>query len=177
MCRGCRQVGSRAHVDCGDMTTAKLTSLHITVPELSGMLPGVETAVSTAFWVPLAEFVLHRSETFEVVCQREDTNAIRLLMPVAETIERRREDGALMFWGAVTPAVTRAVAGGHGSGHESLWWWQIALTSNGNQVFVLQDYGEHMDLFGLTGDEAATVLDLLPFSARAARTSEAAGTR
>ena len=90
------------------MTTAKLTSLRITVPELRGMLPGVETAVSTAFWVPLAEFVLHRSETFEVVCQREDTDAIRLLMPVAETIERRHEDGALMFWGAVTPAVTES---------------------------------------------------------------------
>jgi hypothetical protein len=99
-------------------------------------------------------------------------------MPVAETIERRREDGALMFWGAVTPAITKAVAGGHGSGHESLWWWQIALTSNGNEVFVLQDYGEHMALFGLTGDEAAVVLDLLPFSAHVARTAEAAaGTR
>ena len=73
----------------GDMTTDKLTSLHITIPDLRGMLPGVETAVSTAFWVPLAEFVLRRSGTFEVVCQREDTDAIKLLMPVAETIERQ----------------------------------------------------------------------------------------
>lgn len=161
--------------DHRDMTTDKMTSLRITIPGLRGMLPGIETAVSTAFWVPLAESVLHRSEAFEVVCQREDTDAIKLMMPVAETIERRREDGALMFWGAVTPAVTRAVAGGHGSGHESLWWWQIALTSNGSQVFFLQDYGEHMDLFGLTGDEAAAILGLLPFSARVARTSEIAG--
>jgi hypothetical protein len=98
-------------------------------------------------------------------------------MPVAETIERRREDGALMFWGAVTPEVTRAVVGGHGSGHESLWWWQIALTRDGDQVFVLQDYGEHIDLFGLTGDETTAVLDLLPLSARTARTMDATGTR
>jgi len=161
---------------CCDMATDKLTSLHITIPDLRGMLPGVETAVSTAFWVPLAKFVLHRSGTFEIVCQREDTDAIKLLMPVAETIERRREDGALMFWGAVTPEVNMAVVGGHGSGHESLWWWQIALTRDGDQVFVLQDYGEHMDLFGLTGDETAAVLDLLPFSARIARTMGATGT-
>jgi len=159
------------------MTTDRLTSLHITIPDLRGMLPGVETAVSTAFWVPLAEFVLRRSGTFEVVCLREDTGAIKLLMPVAETIERRREDGALMFWGSITPAVTRAVVGGHGSGHESLWWWQIALTCDGNQVFVLQDYGEHMNLFGLTADEAAAVLDLLPFSARTVRTMDTTGTR
>jgi len=159
------------------MMTDKLTSLHITIPGLRGMLPGVETAVSTAFWVPLAKFVLRRSGTFEVVCQREDTDAIKLLMPVAETIERRREDGALMFWGVVTPEVTRAVVGGHGSGHESLWWWQIALTRDGDQIFVLQGYGEHMDLLGLTGDETAEVLDLLPFSARTARTMDATGTR
>jgi hypothetical protein len=159
------------------MTTDRLTSLHITIPDLRGMLPGVATAVSTAFWVPLAEFVLRRSGTFEVVCLREDTGAIKLLMPVAETIERRREDGALMFWGSITPAVIRAVVGGHGSGHESLWWWQIALTSDGNEVFVLQDYGAHMDLFGLTGVEAAAVLDLLPFSARTVRTMDATGTR
>jgi hypothetical protein len=157
------------------MTTDKLISLHITIPDLRGMLPGVETAVSTAFWVPLAEFVLRRSGTFEVVCLREDTDAIKLLMPFAETIERRREDGALMFWGAVTPAVTRAVVGGHGSGHESLWWWQIALTRDGDQVFVLQDYGAHMDLFGLTGVETAAVVDLLPFSARTVRTADAMG--
>jgi len=157
------------------MTTDKLISLHITIPDLRGMLPGVDTAVSTAFWVPLAEFVLRRSGTFEVVCLREDTDAIKLLMPFAETIERRREDGALMFWGAVTPAVTRAVAGGHGSGHESLWWWQIALTRDGDQVFVLQDYGAHMDLFGLTGDETAAVVDLLPFAARTVRTTDAMG--
>ena len=162
---------------CCDMTTDKLTSLHITIPDLRGMLPGVETAVSTAFWVPLAEFVLRRSGTFEVVCLREDTGAIKLLMPVAETIERRREDGALMFWGVVTPAVTRAVVGGHGSGHESLWWWQIALTCDGNQVFVMEDYGAHMDLFGLTGDEVAAVLDLLPFAARTVRTTGARGNR
>lgn len=159
------------------MTMEKLTSLHITIPELRGMLPGIEASVSTAFWVPLAEFVLRRSGTFEVVCMREDIGAIKLLMPVAETIERRHEDGALMFWGVVTPAVTRAVVGGHGSGHESLWWWQIALTRDGDQVFVLQDYGEHMDLFGLTGDETAAVLDLLPFSARTARTMDSTGTR
>lgn len=158
------------------MTTDKLTSLQITIPDLRGMLPGAETGVSTAFWVPLAEFVLRRAGTFEVVCQREDTDAIKLLMPVAETIERRREDGALMFWGAVTPAVTRAVVGGHGSGHESLWWWQIVLTCDGNQVFVMQDYGAHMNLFGLTGDEAAAVLDLLPFAARTVRTTDAMGT-
>ena len=157
------------------MTTDKLSSLHITIPDLRGMLPGVETAVSTAFWVPVAEFVLRRSGTFEVVCQREDTDAIKLLMPVAETIERRREDGALMFWGAVTPAVIKAVARGHGSGHESLWWWQIALTRDGDQVFVLQDYGARMDVYGLTGDEAAEVIDLLPFSARAVRTMSATG--
>jgi hypothetical protein len=159
------------------MTSNKLTTLHIRIPDLRGMLPGVETAVSTAFWVPLAEFVLHRSGTFEVVCLREDTDAIKLLMPVAETIERRHEDGALMFWGAVTPAVTRAVVGGHGSGHESLWWWQIALTRDGDQVFVLQDYGAHMDVFGLTGDEAAEVDDLLPFAARTVRTMNTTGTR
>jgi len=157
--------------------TDKLSSLRITIPDLRGMLPGVETAVSTAFWVPVAEFVLRRSGTFEVVCQREDTDAIKLLMPVAETIERRREDGALMFWGTVTPAVTKAVSGGHGSGHESLWWWQIALTRDGDQVFVLQDYGARMDVFGLTGDEAAEVINLLPFSARAVRTVSADGTR
>ncbi|HWQ21384.1 MAG TPA: hypothetical protein VN478_01500 [Clostridia bacterium] len=159
------------------MTSDRFSSLHITIPDLRGMLPGVETGVSTAFWVPLAEFVLHRSETFEVVCQREDTDAIKLLMPVAEMIERRHEDGALMFWGAVTPTVSRAVAGGHGSGHESLWWWQMALTSDGNQVFALQEYGERMDVYGLTADEAAAVLELLPFSARIVRTMEAAGTR
>jgi hypothetical protein len=159
------------------MTTDKLTSLHITIPDLKGMLPGVETSVSTAFWVPLAQFVLSRSGTFEVVCMREDSSAIKLLMPVAETIERRREDGALMFWGAITPEVTRIIAGGHGSGHESLWWWQIALAHDGDQVFVLQDYGEHMELFGLTGDEAAAVLDLLPFAARTARTMDATATR
>jgi hypothetical protein len=159
------------------MTTDKLTSLHITIPDLKGMLPGVETSVSTAFWVPLAQFVLSRSGTFEVVCMREDSSAIKLLMPVAETIERRREDGALMFWGAITPEVTRVVARGHGSGHESLWWWQIALTHDGDQVFVLQDYGEHMDLFGLTGDETAAVLDLLPFAARTVRTMGATATR
>jgi hypothetical protein len=159
----------------GNMTSSKLTSLHIRIPDLRGMLPGVETAVSTAFWVPLAEFVLRRSGTFEVVCLREDTDAIRLLMPVAETIERRREDGALMFWGTVTPAVTRAIVGGHGSGHESLWWWQIALTRDGDQVFVLQDYGEHLEVLGLTGDEAAEIIDLLPFSARTVRTTDATG--
>jgi hypothetical protein len=159
------------------MMADKLTSLHITIPDLRGMLPGVEAAVSTAFWVPVAEFVLRRSGTFEVVCQREDIDAIKLLMPVADTIERRREDGALMFWGAVTPAVTKAIAGGHGSGHESLWWWQIALTRDGDQVFVLQDYGARMEVFGLTGDEAAEVIDLLPFSARAVRTMNATGTR
>jgi len=159
------------------MTTDKLSSLRITIPDLRGMLPGVETAISTAFWVPVAEFVLRRSGTFEVVCQREDTDAIKLLMPVAETIERRREDGALMFWGTVTPAVTKAVSGGHGSGHESLWWWQIALTRDGDQVFVLQDYGARMEVFGLIEDEAAEVINLLPFSARAVRTMTAAGTR
>ena len=159
------------------MTTDRLTSLHIAIPDLRGMLPGVETAVSTAFWVPLAEFVLQRSGAFEVVCQREDTDAIKLLMPVAEMIERRREDGTLVFWGPVTPAVSRAIAGGHGSGHESLWWWQIALTSGGSQVFVLQAYGEQMDLYGLSGNEAAAVVDLLPLSARTARTTEAVGTR
>lgn len=159
------------------MMTDRLTSLHITIPDLRGMLPGVETAVSTAFWVPLAEFVLQRSGTFEVVCQREDTDAIRLMMPVAEMIERRHEDGALMFWGAITPAVSNAIAGGHGSGHESLWWWQIALTSEGSQVFTLQAYGEQMDLYGLNEDEVAAVVDLLPFSARTARTAESAATR
>jgi hypothetical protein len=172
-----RCLGSWVNAARADMTTGKLTALHITIPDLRGMLPGVETSVSTAFWVPVAEFVLGRSGTFEVVCQREDTDAIKLLMPVAETIERRREDGALMFWGAVTPAVTRAVAGGHGSGHESLWWWQIALTRDGDQMFVLQDYGAHMEVFGLTEGEAAEVIDLLPFSARAVRTMNAAGTR
>jgi len=172
-----RYLGSWTNVACGDMASNKLTSLHIRIPDLRGMLPGVETAVSTAFWVPLAEFVLRRSGTFEVVCLREDTDAIKLLMPVAETIERRHEDGALMFWGAVTPVVTRAVVGGHGSGHESLWWWQIALTRDGDQVFVLQDYGAHMDVFGLTGDEAAEVVDLLPFSARTVRAMDTTGTR
>ena len=157
--------------------TDRLTSLHITIPDLRGMLPGVETAVSTAFWVPLAEFVLQRSKTFEVVCQREDTDAIRLMMPVAEMIERRHEDGALMFWGAVTPVVGKAISGGHGSGHESLWWWQIALTSEGNQVFALQAYGEQMGLYGLSGDEAAAVVDLLPLSARTSRSTEAVGSR
>ncbi|MHB8106868.1 MAG: hypothetical protein ACYDH4_05510 [Candidatus Cryosericum sp.] len=159
------------------MMSDKLTSLRITIPDLKGMLPGVETAVSTAFWVPLAEFVLHRSRAFEIVCMREDSSAIKLLMPVAETIERRREDGALMFWGAVTPDVTRAIAGGHGSGHESLWWWQMALTHDGDQVFVLQDYGERMDVFGLTGDEMAAVLNLLPNAARTARTMDATAIR
>ena len=159
------------------MTTGKLISLHIVFPDLKGMLPGIETTVSTAFWVPLAEFVLRRSGTFEVVCLREDTGAIKLLMPVAETIERRREDGALMFWGAVTPAVTQAIVAGHGSGHESLWWWQIVLTSDGNQVFALHDYGAHMTLFGLTGEEASTVVDLLPLSARTVRTTDIAGDR
>ena len=172
-----RCLGSRANAASGEMTSSKITSLHIRIPDLRGMLPGVETAVSTAFWVPLAEFVLRRSGTFEVVCLREDTDAIRLLMPVAETIERRHEDGALMFWGAVTPAVTRAVVGGHGSGHESLWWWQIALTRDGDQVFVLQDYGEHLEVFGLTGDEAAEVIGLLPFSSRTVRTTDTTGTR
>lgn len=159
------------------MTTGKLISLHIVFPDLKGMLPGIETTVSTAFWVPLAEFVLRRSGTFEVVCLREDTGAIKLLMPVAETIERRREDGALMFWGAVTPVVTQAIVAGHGSGHESLWWWQIVLTSDGNQVFALHDYGAHMNVFGLTGEEASAVVDLLPLSARTVRTTDIAGDR
>jgi hypothetical protein len=82
-----------------------------------------------------------------------------------------------MFWGAVTSAVTMAVVGGHGSGHESLWWWQIALTRDGDQIFVLQDYGAHMDVFGLTGDEVTEVVDFLPFSARTVRTTDAMGTR
>lgn len=153
------------------MTTDKLTSLHITIPGLRGMLPGVETSVSTAFWVPLAELVLRRSGTFEIVCLRDDIDAIKSLMPVAETIERRHEDGALMFWGRVTPSVIKAVVGGHGSGHESLWWWQMDLTRDGDQVFTLRDYGAHMDLFGLSQETAATVLELLPFSARAVRTT------
>jgi hypothetical protein len=34
-----------------------------------------------------------------------------------------------------------------------------------------------MDLFGLTGDETAVVLDLLPFAARTARTMDATATR
>ncbi len=177
LCRRYCTIGCWTNAACCDMTTDKLTSLQITIPDLRGMLPGVETAISTAFWVPLAEFVLRRSGTFEVVCQREDIDAIKLLMPVAEMIERRHEDGALMFWGAVTPAVTKAVVGGHGSGHESLWWWQIALTHEGDQVFVLQDYGARMDVFGLTADEVAVVLDLLPFSARSARTTGVARTR
>jgi hypothetical protein len=41
----------------------------------------------------------------------------------------------------------------------------------------MQDYGAHMDVFGLTVDEAAEVVDLLPFSARTARTMGATGTR
>ncbi len=149
----------------------KLVSLHIAVPDLRGMLPNAPTVVSTAFWVPLAAFVLGRAKTFEIVCQREDTDAIRLLMPLADTIERRREDGALMFWGGVTPMVCKVVTGGHGSGHESLWWWQVALTREGDQVFVLRDYGARMDVFALTEAEATTVLNLLPCAARTTRVS------
>lgn len=133
------------------------------------MLPGAETIVSTSFWVPLAEFVLKRSRTFEVVCRREDTDAIKRLMPYAETVERRHEDGALMLWGTTTPAVVQAVSGGHGAGHEALWWWQVALTRDGDQVFVLDDYGEHMDVFRLTEADAAMVTELLPFTARTTR--------
>jgi hypothetical protein len=154
-----------------DAMTGRLFTLHIAIPELRGMLPGAETTVSTSFWVPLAEFVFKRSRTFEVVCRREDADAVKLLMPYAETVERRHEDGALMFWGPVTPAVTRVIAGGHGSGHEVLWWWQVSLTCDGDQVFVLEDYGEHMDVFGLSDVEAAFVVELLPFSARTARGS------
>lgn len=167
----------RTGPDSREMTGEKLVSLHITISELKGMLPGVATQVSTAFWVRLAEFVLARADAFEVVCQREDTSAIKLLMPLAETIERRHEDGALMFWGTVTPLVTRALVRGHGSGHESLWWWQMVLTSDGSRVFELSGYGEHMELFGLTDEEARSVLDLVPFSARTLRTVEDAGDR
>ncbi|MCE5192641.1 MAG: hypothetical protein ABFD13_06110 [Candidatus Cryosericum sp.] len=149
--------------------TEQLISLHITIPDLRGMLPNTPTVVSTAFWVPLAQFVMRRAGAFEVVCQREDTSAIKLLMPLAEIVERRRDDGALMFWGGVTPVVCKAVASGHGSGHESLWWWQINLTREGEQVFALQDYGARMDVFALTEAEATTVLNLLPFAARTIR--------
>ena len=159
------------------MTGEKLVSLHITIPELKGMLPGVTTQVSTAFWAPLAEFVCARADSFEIVCQREDTSAIKLLMPVAETIERRHEDGALMFWGTVTAPVKRALVHGHGSGHESLWWWQMVLTADGSRVFELHGYGERMELFGLTDEETGTVLDMVPFSARTVRTVEEAGDR
>lgn len=155
--------------------TGRLFTLHIAIPELRGMLPGAETSVSTSFWVPLAEFVLKRSRTFEVVCRRDDTDAIKLLMPYAETVERRHEDGALMFWGSVSPAVTRVIAGGHGSGHEALWWWQLSLTCDGDQVFVLEDYGEHMDVSGLSEAEAGAVVELLPFTARTTRTAQAPG--
>ncbi len=136
------------------------------------MLPGAETTVSTSFWVPLAEFVFQRARTFEVVCRREDTDAIKLLMPYAETVERRHEDGALMLWGPVTPVATRMIVGGHGTGHEALWWWQMVLTRDGEQVFDLEDYGEHMDVFGLSEAEAAVVSELLPFSAHTFRTVE-----
>ncbi len=159
------------------MTGEKLVSLHITIPELKGMPPGVATQVSTAFWVPLAEFVLGRADSFAVVCQRGDIRAIKLLMPLAETIERRHEDGALMFWGTVTAPVRQALVHGHGSRHESLWWWQMVLTADGSRVFELRGYGERMELFGLTEEEARTVLDMVPFSARVARTAEAAGDR
>jgi len=145
-------------------------TLHVTVPELRGMLPGAATTISTSFWVPLAEFVLKRSRTYEVVCKREDRDPIKLLMPCAETVERRHEDGALTFWGSVNPAVVRVLAGGHGSGHEALWWWQISLTRDGEQVFVLEDYGEHMDVFGITEAEAAFVVELLPFTVRTSST-------
>jgi hypothetical protein len=155
----------------------RLYTLHIAIPELRGMLPGAETTVSTAFWVPLAEFVFQRSRMFEVMCRREDSDAIKLLMPYAETIERRHEDGVLMFWGPVTPAVARVIAGGHGSGHEALWWWQVALTCEGDQVFVLEDYGEHMDVFGLSEGEVALVTELLPFTARTDRTAQAPASR
>jgi len=159
----------------GEMMTDKLVTVHITVRDLRGMLPNAPTVVSTAFWVPLAEFVLGRAATFEIVCQREDTNAIRLLMPLADTIERRRADGALMFWGSMTPAIRGAVISGHGSGHESLWWWQIALERDGEQVFVLKDYGACMDVFGLSDDEVSQVLELLPDAARATRVGAARG--
>ena len=167
----------RENPDSREMTGEKLVSLHITIPELKGMLPGVATQVSTAFWAPLAEFVLARADAFEVVCQREDTSAIKLLMPLAETIERRHDDGALMFWGAVTPPVTRALVRGHGSGHESLWWWEMVLTADGSRVFELSGYGERMELFGLTEEEARSVLDMVPFSARTVRTTEEAADR
>jgi len=153
----------------------RLVTLHITVPELRGMLPGALTTVSTSFWVPLAEFVLRRSRTFEVVCKREDRDPIKLIMPYAETVERRHEDGSLAFWGSVTPGIVHVLSGGHGSGHEALWWWEISLTCDGRQVFVLEDYGEHMDVFGLTEAEAAHVVDLLPFTVRTSRTIESGG--
>jgi hypothetical protein len=150
-------------------------TLHIAVPELRGMLPGAATTVSTSFWVPLAEFVLKRSRTYEVVCKREDRDPIKLLMPYAETVERRHEDGALAFWGSVNPAIIRVLTGGHGSGHEALWWWQVSLTCDGEQIFVLEDYGEHMDAFGLTEAEAALVVELRPFTVRTSRTVEGPG--
>ncbi|MGB9666329.1 MAG: hypothetical protein ACPL2N_03360 [Candidatus Cryosericum sp.] len=155
-----------------DMTD-KLVSLHITIPELRGILPNTATVVSTAFWVPLADFVLRRAGVFEVVCQREDAMAIKLLMPLAETIERRREDGALMFWGTVTPGFCKAIANGHGSGHDALWWWQIALSREGEQVFALREYGAVMDLFALNESEVNVILELLPCAARTSLGSRA----
>ncbi len=149
--------------------TGQLFTVHIVLPELRGMLPGAGTTVSTSFWVPLATFVLGRAQAFEFVCRREDREAIKLLMPCAETVERRHEDGALMFWGPVVPAVARIIAGGHGGGHEALWWWQMTLTHGDDQVFVLEEYGERMDVFGLSDAEAAFIVELLPFSARTTR--------
>jgi phage-related minor tail protein len=53
----------------------------------------------------------------------------------------------------------------------------MVLTADGSRVFELRGYGERMELFGLTEEEARTVLDMVPFSARVARTAEAAGDR
>lgn len=152
--------------------TDRLFTVHVVLRDLRGILPGAATSVSTSFWVPLAQFIFGRARLFEIVCRREDHLSIKLLMPYADTVERRRDDGALMFWGPVTPAVTRVVASGHGSGHEGLWWWQIALTHDGDQVFVLEDYGERMDIFGLSESEATRVVELLPLAARTSRTTD-----
>lgn len=150
-------------------TTELLYTLHVKLAELRGILPGAEAPVSTAFWSPLARFVFGRADAYELTCQAEDTDAIKTIMPYAETVERRRAAGILLFWGAVTAALVEDVAGGHGTGREGLWWQRIVLTREGEIVFELKDYGATMTIGSLTQGEADYVADLLPAAARIER--------
>ncbi len=144
-------------------------TLHIAIPELRGILPGVNAPVSTAFWIPLAKLVLARADSYEIVCQAQDTAAIKILIPYAEVVERRHEDGAMMFWGALTPSLVQGITEGHSGGHEGLWWWNIILNRDAENVFELHEYGTHMTAGRLTEEEAGAITDLLPFSARVDR--------